>query len=81
MKISEIREMPNEDIGREVKEKRRALFNLRFQKETEQLERPAELRQLKRDIAQMLTVLHERELSAGAVAADTGASQEGLRQA
>lgn len=68
MKISEIREMPSEDIRNEVTERRRALFNLRFQKETEQLERPAELRQLKTDIARMLTVLRERELSESAQA-------------
>ena len=68
MKISEIREMPSEDIRNEMTERRRALFNLRFQKETEQLERPAELRQLKTDIARMLTVLRERELSESAEA-------------
>ena len=51
MKIAEIRELPNEEINRELTEKRRALFNLRFQRETEQLERPAELRKLKKDIA------------------------------
>ena len=66
MKIAEIRELPNEEINRELAEKRRALFNLRFQRETEQLERPAELRKLKKDIARLLTVLHERELAEGA---------------
>ena len=66
MKVSEIREMPSDDLRAQVHEKRRALFNLRFQKETEQLERPAELRQLKKDIARMLTVLRERDLAEGA---------------
>lgn len=75
MKISEVREMPSEEMHREVKEKRRALFNLRFQKETEQLERPAELRQLKRDIAQMLTILREREQSEGAGSPAAAVSQ------
>ena len=63
MKIAEIRELPKEEIDRELKEKRRALFNLRFQRETEQLERPAELHKLKKDVARLLTVLHERELA------------------
>jgi large subunit ribosomal protein L29 len=63
VKIAEIRELPNEEIQRELSEKRRALFNLRFQRETEQLERPAELRKLKKDIARLLTALHERELA------------------
>lgn len=66
MKPVEIREMPNEDIRQQLGEQRRALFNLRFQRETEQLERPAELRKLKKDIARMLTVLHERETAEGA---------------
>ena len=65
MKIAEIRELPSEEISRELAEKKRALFNLRFQRETEQLERPAELRKLKRDVARLLTVLHERELAEG----------------
>ena len=77
MKIQEVREMPNEDIRRSISEKRRALFNLRFQKETEQLERPAELRQLKKDIARMCTVLRQRETSeAVAAAAAPGAEAE-----
>ncbi len=63
MKIAEIRELPNEEITRELAEKRRALFNLRFQRETEQLERPAELHKLKKDIARLLTALRERELA------------------
>jgi large subunit ribosomal protein L29 len=66
VKIAEIRELPNEEINRELAEKRRALFNLRFQRETEQLERPAELHKLKKDVARLLTVLHERELAEAA---------------
>lgn len=62
MKIAEIRELPNEEIRRELAEKKRALFNLRFQRETQQLERPAELRKLRKDIARLLTALREREL-------------------
>lgn len=60
MKVAEIREMTREDIERDLAEKKRALFNLRFQRETEQLERPAELRKLKKDIARLMTVLNER---------------------
>jgi large subunit ribosomal protein L29 len=70
VKILEIREMASEEIQGKVADHRRALFNLRFQKETEQLERPAELRELKRDIARMLTVLRERAL-AGEISAPT----------
>jgi len=65
VKIAEIRELPTEEIQRELNEKRRALFNLRFQRETEQLERPAELRKLRKDIARLLTTLREREMKEG----------------
>jgi large subunit ribosomal protein L29 len=75
VKIAEIRELPNDEIQRELAEKRRALFNLRFQRETEQLERPAELHKLKKDIARLLTALREREL-----AESTGAPSKGVEE-
>ena len=65
MKIDEIREMPSEEITQLVGQKKKALFNFRFQRETEQLERPAELRKLKTDIARLLTTLRERKLAEG----------------
>ena len=75
MKIAEMRELPGEEINRELAEKKRALFNLRFQRETEQLERPAELRKLKRDVARLLTVLHERKLAEGSPAQPKAAEE------
>ncbi len=62
MKIDEIRELPTEEINRQIKETERELFNLRFQRETERLQKPAELRKAKRIIARLKTVLKEREL-------------------
>ena len=76
MKPSEIRELPTEDVHREYAEKRRALFNLRFQRETEQLERPAELRKLKKDIARLLTSLRERQIAEGMNSAGAAATEE-----
>ena len=61
MKISEIRDLPSEEIRGQLAETRRALFNLRFQRESEQLERPAEIRKARKDVARFLTVLRERE--------------------
>lgn len=81
MKISEIREMPSEEIGQQLAEQKRALFNLRFQRETEQLERPAELRKLKKDIARMLTVLRERETAEGARPVQPATSEKGAAEA
>ena len=76
MKALEIRELPTEEITHELADKRRALFNLRFQRETEQLERPAELRRLRKDVARLLTILRERKLAEGDRAASPEAVEE-----
>lgn len=61
-KISELRELPNEELDKLLAETQREVFNLRFQRETEQTEKPAEIRAAKKVVAKILTVLHEREL-------------------
>ena len=75
MKIAEVREMPSEEITQLIGQKKKALFNFRFQRETEQLERPAELRKLKVDIAKLLTILRERELAEGRASQATAAKE------
>ena len=64
MKIDEIREIPTDELARQIQETERELFNLRFQRETERLEKPAELRRAKKSIARLKTVLKERKLQA-----------------
>jgi len=76
VKAAEIRELPTEEIDREIAERRRALFNLRFQKETEQVERPSELRRAKREIARLLTIRHEREHAEAKAKAPESESQQ-----
>ena len=76
MKAAEVRELPTEEIDREIAERRRALFNFRFQKETEQVERPSELRRAKREIARLLTIRHERERAKVKTAASESESQK-----
>jgi len=63
VKIAEIRDLPSEEIRSHLSETRRALFNLRFQRESEQLEKPAEIRKTRKDVARMLTALRERDLA------------------
>ncbi len=63
MKISEMREMSSEELQRELQETTRAVFNLRFQRETERLEKPAELRNTRRTVARIRTLLRERTLA------------------
>lgn len=59
MKASEIRELSMNDKLRRVEELQEALFNLRFQHETGQLENPQKLKQTKRDIARLKTLIGE----------------------
>ncbi len=60
MKARELRELTEEELRKKEKELRRELFNLRFQKETHQLENGMRLRQVRRDIARVLTVIREK---------------------
>jgi large subunit ribosomal protein L29 len=60
MKISEIRALSPEAKVQELMELKREQFNLRMQKATGQLANSAKLRVLKRDIARLLTVMHEQ---------------------
>ncbi len=59
MKASEIRKLSVEEMEQKVDGMRQEIFNLRFQKELGQMENPNKIRQLKRDIARLLTVITE----------------------
>jgi large subunit ribosomal protein L29 len=60
--IDEIRAKETGDLRQEVADRKREVFNLRFQKATEKAENPGRIRALRKDIARLLTVLREREL-------------------
>ncbi len=62
MKASEFRNMATNELEQQVKKLKEELFNLRFQLATGQLDNPGRLRQVKKDIARVKTVLREREL-------------------
>ncbi len=61
---SELRELSDDDLGHRLAERRQELFNLRFQSVTGALENSARLKLAKREIARILTVVHERESQA-----------------
>ena len=61
MKISKIRELSSEELIQKEKAFKKELFELNFQRKIGQVEKPSRFRQLKRDIAKMLTILRERE--------------------
>jgi len=63
MKASEIRDLGMEEMLRKLEDLKQELFNLRFQHETGQLENPQKMKQAKRDIARMKTLIKQSELN------------------
>ncbi len=62
MKASEIRELSREEVLRKTADLKEELFNLRFQHEVGQLENSQKMKQVKRDIARVKTIIRELEL-------------------
>lgn len=62
MEIKDIRKMSSEDIKKKITETKELLFTKRMQAASGNLEKPVELRTLRRDVARMKTVLKEREM-------------------
>lgn len=62
MHISEVRELNNNELWRELQEQERSLMNLRFQKTTRQLTNTNALRDTRRNIARIHTVIRERQI-------------------
>jgi len=61
MKAKEIRELTTAEIEQNVKTMKEELFNLRFQLATGQLENTARIKEVKKTIARLKTVVRERE--------------------
>ena len=62
MKVKEIRQLSTEEINTKLKETKEELFNLRFEQATGNLEKPSRIRDLRKEIARMKTIIREREL-------------------
>ena len=62
MKTTEVREMNLEEMQRKVNDLKEELFNLRFQHEIGQLENPNKMKQTKKDIARVKTIIREVKL-------------------
>lgn len=62
MKAAELRNMTRDELQAKLKEYQRELFNLRFQVATGQLKNFNRIKEVKKDIARILTVLREMEL-------------------
>ena len=62
MKVEEIRKLSNEEINTKITESKKELFELRLKQSTGQLEKPSRMRELRKTIARMKTLLREREI-------------------
>jgi large subunit ribosomal protein L29 len=61
-KASELRQLGDEELVNKLREAKEELFNLRFQGATGQLENNSRLKVVRKDIARIYTLMHEREL-------------------
>ena len=61
-RLSEMRELDNETLGKQILSAKEDMFRLRFQHFTGQLDKSSELKKMRRTIARMLTIQKERAL-------------------
>ncbi|MFA6618462.1 MAG: 50S ribosomal protein L29 [Candidatus Neomarinimicrobiota bacterium] len=59
---AELKELNRDDVIVKLRDDEEAFMNLRFQHALQQLENPGQLKFLKREIAQLKTIIHEYEL-------------------
>ena len=62
LEINELRKLSNEDLKKKIIETKEELFIKRMQQANGTLDKPVELRTLRRDVARMKTILKEREI-------------------
>jgi len=63
VKASELRTLTREELDQRLREAREELFNLRFQHKTGQLGNPLRIREVKKDIARLTTILNEGSMA------------------
>ncbi|HUW10467.1 MAG TPA: 50S ribosomal protein L29 [Anaerolineae bacterium] len=60
MKAAALREMTTVELQEQLEKDRQELFNLRFQAATQQLDNPRRVREVRKNVARILTLLSER---------------------
>ena len=63
MKINKIKEMSSPDLEKELGELKSELFKLRFTKKAHGVDNPMKIKEVKKDIARIKTILNERKLN------------------
>ena len=66
MKVAELRDMTPDQLSDQLAKLKKEQFNLRFQRATGQLESTSRVREVRRDIARVMTVLSEKRHAAPA---------------
>jgi large subunit ribosomal protein L29 len=64
MTSMELRKLNYKELGEKLDESKEELFNLRFQLVTNQLDNTSRIKQVKRDVARIATVMREQEIAA-----------------
>jgi large subunit ribosomal protein L29 len=64
MKASDLRDLPYQKLAERLAEAKEELFNLRFQLATNQLDKTARVRDLRREVARISTVMRQQEIEA-----------------
>jgi large subunit ribosomal protein L29 len=59
--VKELRALSNEELETKIKEAKKELFDLRLKQSTGSLEKPSKIRELRKNVARMQTILKERE--------------------
>ena len=63
LKIKELRELSNRDLEGKLREYKKELFSLRMKQSMGTLEKPSKIKELRKDIARINTILREREIN------------------
>ena len=63
MKANALRDMTDVELNQKLADSKSELFNLRFQLATGQLENPLRIRNVRKDIARIKTIIREREIA------------------
>ena len=66
MKAKDIRERSDYELRKALGDLEEQLFKLRFQKSTGQIENPIKIREVRKDIARVMTVINERRAEGSA---------------
>ena len=80
MKPAELRDLPDEELLTRLEGQKEELFNLRFQSATGQLDNPMRIKDVRHDIARILTVLRGRQTEEELATAVAAADRESLEE-